>query len=139
MSRALEGYESEEEEGMPFSVSLLILPLSLHKETRESFLAGSRSYFAKIIETNPQILVGFSDRAKGLMPYSLEALGYLMNYGAISVTDSGNIKLVPKGVRKTITGTDESKACQSVAKTIGKKLAVINDRVTIYTSLGVRP
>ena len=33
--RALHGYEEEDARGMPFSLSLLVLPLCLHKDSRE--------------------------------------------------------------------------------------------------------
>ena len=42
--RALHGYEEEDSRGMPFSLSLLVLPLCLHKESREVIAGSPRSY-----------------------------------------------------------------------------------------------
>ena len=72
--RALQGYEEENADGMPFSLALLVLPLCLQKESRQVIADSPRSYLLKTVEKNPQLLVGFADRAKDLMPFALEAL-----------------------------------------------------------------
>jgi hypothetical protein len=137
--RALEGYEEENPEGIPFSLALLILPLCLHKDSRQIFSDSPRSYLLKIVEKNPQLLVGFATRASDLMPFSLEAFGLLMAQGCFVVSPDGRLKTVSRKVRKTITGTNESISCQRVARIIGKEFARIVDRVTIYTTFGIRP
>jgi len=137
--RALAGYEEENEAGMPFSLALLVLPLCLHKDTRGVLSENSRGYFLKAIEKNPRILVGFARRAKGQLPFALEALGFMMERGCFVVTEDGRLKTKEETVRKKVTGTDESIACQRVARFIGREFARVADRCTIYTSLGVRP
>jgi hypothetical protein len=47
LMRALCGYEEEDERGMHFSLALLVLPLCLHKRSREILHAGNRSYLLK--------------------------------------------------------------------------------------------
>lgn len=137
--RAMQGYEEEDPRGMPFSLSLLVLPLCLHKDSREVIAAGSRSYLLKITEKNPQVQVGFADRATAMLPYALEGFGLLMERGCISVAGDGRLQTVPDKVRKLVTGTDETKSCQRAARFVGKEFACIADRVTIYTTFGVRP
>jgi len=137
--RALAGYEEGNEAGMPFSLTLLVLPLCLHKDTRLVLSENSRGYLLKAIEKNPRVLVGFSTRTKQLLPFALEALGLLMERGCFSVTQDGRLQTIDGKVRKKVTGTDESIACQRIARFIGKEFARIGDRSTIYTSLGVRP
>jgi len=137
--RAIQGYEEEDPRGMPFSLSLLVLPLCLHKDSREMIAANSRSYLLKITVKNPQVQVGFADRATAMLPYAFEGFGLLMERGCISVGDDGRIQSVPDKVRKSVTGTDETKSCQRVARFVGKEFARIADRVTIYTTFGVRP
>jgi hypothetical protein len=133
------GYEEEDARGMPFSLSLLVLPLCLHKDSREVVAGSSRSYLLKITEKNPQIQVGFTDRVTSMLPYAFEGFGLLMERGCISVTIDGRLQTVPDKVRKTVTGTDETKSCQRVARIVGKEFARIADRVTVYTTFGIRP
>ena len=137
--RSLQGYEEENQDGMPFSLALLVLPLCLQKDSRQVIAESPRSYLLKTVEKNPQLLVGFAERTRGLMPFALEAFGLLMERGCFVVSQNGRLKTVPDRVRKSITGTSESISCQRVARIIGKEFARIADRVTVYTTLGIRP
>lgn len=137
--RALNGYEERDTRSMPFSLSLLVLPLCLHKDSREVLASSSRSYLLRIVEKNQQIMVGFADRVTQMLPYAFEGLALLMEKGCICVTDDGRIQTVPKKVRKTVHGTPETIACQKVARTVGKEFARIADRVTIYATFGICP
>ena len=137
--RALQGFEEEISEGMPFSLSMLILPLCLHKSSRDIIVDKPRRQLLKTLEANPQILVGFANRTSTLIPFMFEGLGLLMELGCFTVTDKGHIKTVDKRVRKSVTGTEESIACQKVARIVGREFALVADRVTIYTSFGIRP
>jgi len=137
--RALQGYEEENPDGMPFSLALLVLPLCLQKDSRQVIADSPRSYLLKTVENNPQLLVGFADRTADLLPFSLEAFGLLMERGCFVVLQDGRLKTVPDRVRKSVTGTSESVSCQRVARIIGKEFARIADRVTVYTTFGIRP
>lgn len=139
MFRALHGYEEENARGMPFSLSLLVLPLCLYKDSREVIACNSRSYLLKIMENNQQVIVGFAERVTRMMPYTFEGFGLLMERGCITITDDGRIQTVPEKVRKTIKGTAETVASQKVARIVGKEFALIADRATIYTTFGIRP
>lgn len=137
--RAMRGYEEEDPRGVPFSLSLLVLPLCLHKDSREVIASNPRSYLLKITEKYPQVQVGLADRATTMLPYAFEGFGLLMERGCISVTDDGRLQTVSDKVRKSVTGTDETKSCQRAARFIGKEFARINDPVTVYTTFGIRP
>lgn len=99
---------------------------------------GSRSYFLKVVADHPELYVGFARRCTDMLPFTLEGLGLLMNVRELSVTPKGRL-LLGAGVRKTVSGTDESVACQRVASYLGKEFARTGDRATIYATLGVRP
>lgn len=139
LARGVEGFSETVNRPMPFSLTLLILPLCLHKRTREQFKKENRAYFTKILQEHPEIRVDLAKRARGLLPYAMEAFAYLMSCGIIDVDDSGCVSLKDKTVRKSITGTQDTKDCQTVARTLGRKFALFNDRATIYTTLGLRP
>ncbi len=137
--RALQGYEEENPDGMPFSLALLVLPLCLQKDVRQVIAENSRRYLLKIVEMNPQLLVGFADRTSDMLPFALEAFGVLMERGCFIVSQDGRIKTLPNQVRKSVAGTDEFVSCQRVARIVGKEFARIADRVTVYTTFGIRP
>ncbi|MCP1213873.1 three component ABC system middle component [Acetobacter okinawensis] len=137
--RALDGYEEEDARGMPFSLSLLVLPLCLHKDSREVIASSPRSYLLKTTEKNQQIMVGFTDRVTQMLPYAFEGFGLLMERGCIAVADDGRIQTIAGKVRKTVGGTAETVSCQKVARIVGKEFARIADRATVYTTFGIRP
>jgi len=137
--RAMHGYEEEDARGMPFSLSLLALPLCLHKDSREVIAGSPRRYLLKTMEMNQQIRVGFADRVTQMLPYVFEGFGLLMERGCITVSIDGRIQTVSDTVRKTVSGTDETVACQRVARVVGREFARIADRATVYTTFGIRP
>jgi len=139
LARGMEGFMEAASRPMPFSLTLLILPLCLHKRTRDQLKEASRSYLSSILQDHPEIRVNLAQRARGLLPYTMEAFGYLMACGVITVDDAGAITLKGEMVRKSLVGSHDTKDCQTVARSLGKKLALLNDRVTIYTTLGIRP
>jgi hypothetical protein len=124
---------------MPFSLALLVLPLCLHKDTRIVLSDNARGYFLRVIEKNPRVLVGFAKRANQLLPFAFEAMGFLMERSCFLVTEDGRLRTVDQKVRKKVTGTEESIACQRVARFVGREFARVGDRGTVYSSLGVRP
>lgn len=139
MLRAINEFKSEGGRPIPFSLCLLIPALALHKDTRETLKKGMRTYFVKIVEDNPQLLVEFPDRLRGLFPYTMDAIGFLLSQGAIVVDEKGNITAVDGALRSTISGSQETQDCQKVARSLGRKFAQISDRATVYTTLGIRP
>jgi len=137
--RAMQGYEEEDTRGIPFSLSLLVLPLCLHKDSREVIAACTRSYLLKVAEKYPQLQVGLAARVTAMLPYSFEGFGLLMERGCISVAADGRLQTVPDKVRKSVTGTEETISCQRVARFVGREFARIADRVTVYRTFGIRP
>jgi len=137
--RAIKSYEEESGKNMPFSLVFLVLPLCLQKDSREIILAGSRSYLLKTISGHPQILIDFAERTKRLIPYTFEGLGFAMQLNTFEVTEDGALHINEGGIRKKLYGSDETQECQKAAQIIGKKFAQIDDRVTIYTTFGVKP
>ncbi len=137
--RALHGFEEQDARGMPFSLSLLVLPLCLHKDSREVIAGSPRAYLLKTTEKNQQVVVGFADRVTQMLPYAFEGFGLLMERGCIAVAGNGRIQTVPGKVRKAVSGTDETVSCQKVARIVGRDFARIADRATVYTTFGIRP
>ncbi len=111
-------------------------PLDIEKSLTPVTILSSQPI---VVAANPQMLVDLPKRTTDLLPFAFEALGVLMELGALTVAPDGRLQTVREGVRKGIDGTSESISCQRVAKFLGREFAQIGDRVTIYTTLGVRP
>jgi hypothetical protein len=85
------------------------------------------------------MLVGFPRRTTDMLPFTLEALGFLMQLDMFEVSPYGRLLTNAAGLRKTFTGTAETVEAQRVARFLGREFARIGDRSTIYMTLGVRP
>ena len=138
LSRALVAFQEADGKGIPFSLSLLVLPLCLHRQTRDVLRANKKSYFLKIVADHPELQVGLARRCTDILPFTLEGFGLLMQSRVLAVDQNGRLRIGP-GIRKTLSGTDESVECQRAAAFLGKQFAHIGHRSTVYATLGVRP
>ncbi|PRA06142.1 hypothetical protein CQ019_01660 [Arthrobacter sp. MYb229] len=139
LQRAIKSYQEVDPRGMPFSLSLLILPLSLHSHTRKKLTAHPKTRLLTIFEKHPDLILGFDERARDILTFTHEAFSILARNHCIEVSREGRIHAVPKRIRAAVDGTQESQECQKNAIRLGKEFARIGDRATIYTTLGVRP
>ncbi|MBI5717759.1 MAG: hypothetical protein HZC37_08740 [Burkholderiales bacterium] len=139
LASALQAYEKRARKPMPYSLSLLVLPLCLHKETRDEMVASPKTSILRIIARRPDLLIDFARRAQGLIHPAMEAFALLAIRNCIEVRESGGLRLLPKKVSLEPLSTDDAEACRATAALLGRQFAQINDRVTIYTTLGIRP
>lgn len=136
--RALKGYEEIKADGMPYSLSLLVLPLVLHGDTRKELRSRPKTRLLSILEQS-HVTLGFDERASELLQFAHEGFALLAQRHCIEVSESGSIRTVARRMRSTVGETEETQECLRTAKRIGKEFARIGDRATIYTALGVRP
>lgn len=71
--RAVAGFLSLDARGMPFSMSLLILPLTLQRHSREVIQRGNRNYLLRVMADHPELQVGFAQRCTEMLPFTFEA------------------------------------------------------------------
>lgn len=136
---AVKEYEKVSGEGMPFSLSLLILPLCFHEPTSSYLLSNNRTYFLKNVTNNPLILSGLDLRIRDLNLYTIEAINFLLYIDAISIANNGKLKTHKVKLKNLKLMSQLSLDKIKVASYLGKQLAKIHDRSTIYISLGIRP
>lgn len=139
LMRALKAYSVVDPKGMPFSMSLLILPLSLHHESRSALLKHYKGYLLKTVETYPQMQIGLSERVTEMLPFTFEAFALAHYTDCFEVTPQGRLLPKARRVKPDVEGTEESVACQRAAALLGREFAKIADRVTVYTAFGIRP
>ena len=127
------------EQSFPLPLIYLILPLVLHKNTRE--LIHSRTAFTNWIQKNPKVLIGFSRRAREMVDITNEAIEYLLQAKYILINSNGEfiINTELKQMSKTKFTNAEVKECISKAEHVGKWFANTVKIENIYISLGVRP
>jgi hypothetical protein len=132
--------DNEKEAKFPFILTFLILPIVLHKRTRQKMPMRSSTYFHTWVEENEHLFLGFADRAKQMLPYTREAVSFLMIHEALSVDDSGLMD-VPGYRRSTPKGeiANEINEIYKKAELLGKWLRLTGNTQTIFMFLKIRP
>lgn len=124
---------------MPYSLTLLVLPMCLHQASREEILENKRLSVLRVFALRPELLVDFAERARALVQYATEAFALLASKGCIRVFDDGCVSLIPRRVSSQPLQTDDAERCRAAAIVLGRDFAQIKDRATVYTSLSIRP
>lgn len=139
LAAAIREYERVSGRPMPYSLTLLVLPMCLHQASREEILKNKRKSVLRVLALRPDLLVDFAERARALVQYATEAFALLASKDCIKVGDDGSISLIQRRVSPQPLSTDDAERCRAAATVLGRDFAQINDRVTVYTSLSIRP
>ena len=140
--QAAEGYKSISQEFLPFELSFLVLPIVLHRVTREALPATIRTSLAVWIDDNPLARSRVADRSRMLVKFTKEAMMFGGLHGLLEFK-AGGIIANPQG-KKLISAdmkdsTDEVRACVKRAEFVGKWLANSGSSGTVMAIFGVRP
>ena len=139
LAAAIREYERVSGKPMPYSLTLLVLPMCLHLASREQILGNKRLSVLRVFALRPDLLVDFAGRARALVQYATEAFALLASKDCIKVGDDGGIRLISRRVSPQSLNTEDAERCRAAAVVLGRDFAQINDRVTVYTSLSIRP
>jgi hypothetical protein len=125
---------------MPYALAFF-LPLVLHSDTRSTMKANTR-HFEVWLNVNPEIKVGLVTRARSLVPFTREALGFLQRSGTLTIRETGAALVVSRSLRtlrRRFALGEDTKACIAGARVLGKWFGRANSPATIYASSGLRP
>jgi hypothetical protein len=139
LAAAIREYERVSGKPMPYSLTLLVLPMCLHQASRDEILENKRQSVLRVFALRPDLLVDFAERARALVQYATEAFALLASKDCIKVSDDGSISLLQRRVSPQPLSTDDAERCRAAAVVLGRDFARMNDRVTVYTSLSIRP
>jgi hypothetical protein len=136
---AVKTYYEENTRPMPFPLVYLILPLVLHRKTRERIKSVTQMHVW--IQRNPDMLIGFAERTKNMVPITNEAVEFLMQSGVVILTNNAEIELAKlfKSLSVNKYTNAEVKECIAKSSSVAKWFAKAGKVEIIYTSWGIRP
>lgn len=138
LRRCFYTYEQYTSGYFPYPLAFLVLPIVLHKKTRELISTRTKDHLDAWLHKHQEVRIGFAERARQLIPITNEALMFLLNSDSLEV--SIDAKLVVKNyLPKQIKETDEVSHCFKKSEIVGKWFARSGNPTTIYTMWGVRP
>lgn len=129
----------ESKTGLPFTTLFLVLPLVLHKPTRDALPSSVATSVPVWLSRNVEVKVGFALRASQLVQLTKESLLFLASQQLIAFGQDGGVSACAKKVKTLASDTDEVKSCINAARLLGRWLSSIGTPQTLFALLGVRP
>lgn len=134
--------EDGDQSGIAFEKCFLVLPMVLHRETRDSLPATITTSLPVWLGRNPLAPVTIADRARALVPFTKEALRFGGAYGALQINQM-MIRANPDWKKRMTNAlddtSDEVRACAKRAIFIGRWFAKSGPAETVLSLLGVQP
>lgn len=143
LAEAAADHQRRNRQPLPFPLAFLVLPVVLHRTTREALPSTTVTALLPWIERNRETLAGFPTRVASMRDVTREAIVFGLRHGVLDITEPADLTVGPH--RKTATPrrtplfTDEVRACLDRAAFVGRWFAAAGTTATIYASLGVSP
>lgn len=135
--------EFEKAANTPLSLPLafLVLPLVLHKQTRDELPQKADTAFAGWAAGHAPTLAALSDRSQRLAPFTREGLLLMMQQGLLIVKDGGIARGSTRFKASAIEGrgTTDTDEARSAAEMLGRWFARQSQPGLIMQALGVKP
>ena len=127
---------------LTFVESFLVLPMVLHRSTRDSLPRSTRTSLSVWMDENPSSRANVATRAKALAPYTRNALVFGGSRKFIHIK-SGVIAadgLWKRQVNASLReATEEVRTCAKRAKFVGAWFSDSGTATTVMALMGVRP
>jgi Family of unknown function (DUF6521) len=142
LTLAVGDFEKESGAGMPYVFAFLLLPIILHKPTREALPKSTLKVFSTWLEENEDLRATFSDRVQTLRDFVKEAVLFASIHGAITFASDGILKVgkKPRGIQPFgRSATEEVRDCLHKAQFLGRWMSTAGPAATVMALWGVRP
>jgi len=125
-------YSQETKRPFPFALVYLVLPLLLHKRTREAI--NSRTKLLLWIQNHESLLISYAGRAKQLVPITNEAIEWLLQCNCIRLTASAELEISPTtpSLSKTKFANEEINDCLKKSEHIARWFVGAGKTETIF-------
>ena len=142
LSATVNSYRQETSQDFPLILLFMILPIVLHKKTRQTLPPSTRTSMVFWLQENPDAKIFFYQRVTSLKPHTLETLQFSCKQDLLSVNGQGEIvdrleKRLINRVKRTLS--DEARECFMKSIFLGKWLASAGDVKTILALWGIKP
>ena len=133
-------YMETSKKPFPYPLVFLILPIILHKKTRTSISKTTREQLHVWIRFNQEIKIGLSKRIKDLIPFTKEAMTFLIQMGNLEINSDAGLIVNKYTIRKIPKDyTKEVDDCLKKSIIVGRWFARSGNPTTIFSMFGVRP
>jgi ABC-three component (ABC-3C) system Middle Component 3 len=140
LRRAIRLYNKNAARWFPYPLTFLVLPILLHHRTREAIAPNTREQLHVWLQAHQDVRIGFAERARQLVPHTIETLSFLLQVNAITVDATAGLTVVRRRQRHVDgQGEGEIADCYRKAEIVGRWFARAGSPANIYTMWGVKP
>ena len=141
IARTVGEFHRSRQAPLSMAVAFLVLPLTLHKPTRDALPGRANSAFATWVAENGPLLAELPERANRLRPISREALLFAIRHWLLAIHAGG---LVPgaKPIRlafRPSLSTDDVAETRAAAGLLGRWFAGQTTDGSVMQGFGVAP
>lgn len=139
LHNAVAGFEEKTGRGMDYGLAFLVLPLVLHRTTREVLPARTTSKLHPWIQAHEQVRVGLVQRITTMVPNTKEGLLFAMQHQALALSAEGLLVASTQQIGHfEPPGPSDTPECLERATFLGKWFGVSGSASAILTSWGVQ-
>jgi len=140
MRRFITAYNNKSEEQTSFLLCFIVLPILLHKDTREQLPKTTNTHLLTWIDSKDALFMDFPSRVKNMKAYTKETLMFLLNQQAIVFNAESKIETTTFR-KKKFNGedTEEAEEILKKAEFLGKWLTKAEDIKTLFSFLRITP
>ncbi|MES3043968.1 three component ABC system middle component [Sphingomonas faeni] len=127
---------------MPIALSFLLVPIVLHRRTREALPKSTVTGVLPWLQNHKDVHVTFARRLRATRAVTQEALMFSMAHTYLAV-EGGALRVghrrIPASYPKDVNHTDETRECVDRAAFVGRWFAGAGTDHTIFAAWGVAP
>ncbi len=142
LTSSIIGYSDTGQNGLPLPLAFTILPIVLHKKTREALPKTIRTPLAAWIQDNASLRVFFPERSRILKPYAQEAILFGLQNKWLELAPEAKLN-TPFGesFMRKILGELNGEAREAVlrARFLGRWFSASGTVQTVMALWGIRP
>jgi len=142
LTAACDGFSETSGQWLPFALAFMVLPIVLHKHTRESLPRTTRTSVPVWLQDHAELRIGFYERLMALKPHTREAVRYGLALGWMVVGDLGAIHCVvtkPRMNRAIRSLDGDAQESVSRARLLGRWFGTGVSTETLMALWGIRP
>lgn len=132
-------YQGRTLEGLPFPLAFLVLPIVLHKPTRDALPSTTNSLFHSWLQDNTLLQLEVSRLVLRLRPYSREAILFGLQHNMLRISDDGNLLSATDRIRNPFPNESEPAECRARAAFIGRWFRKSGNITQLLAMWGLRP
>lgn len=139
LRHAVDTYQKRALRGMDFSMAFVVLPVVLHKATRERLPNIITTKMHVWAQRHHEVRIGFASRMQNMVPVTKEAVLFGVQHGALRFNEEGAIVLGTSTlVDYAVESESEAAKCLKRATFVGRWFADAGTTATFLAAWGVK-